>query len=108
MAFCLWVCFQYLALAVYALYCLNFAECSIMSLNMKRFQMNSICSTLLTCMTFGSVPLPEERVGGGAVSDFRTGVTAHALQSTNTATVTSDELLLFFSVESTLTYKYLM
>lgn len=76
---------------------------------MKRFQMNSICSKLLTCMTFGSVPLPEERVGGGgAVSDFRTGVTAHALQSTNTATVTSDELLLFFSVKSTLTYKYLM
>lgn len=68
---------------------------------MKRFQMNSICSTLLTCMTFGSVPLPE---GGGAVSDFRTGVNAHALQSTNTATVTSDELLLFFAVESTRTY----
>lgn len=73
-----------------------------MSLNMKRFRINSICCTLLTCMTFGSVPLPEE----GAVSDFRTSVNAQALQSTNTATVTSDEL--FFSVKSTRTYKYLM
>lgn len=30
------------------------------------------------------------------MSDFRTGVNAQALQSTNTATVTSDELLFFF------------
>lgn len=47
---------------------------------MKRFQINSICSTLLVNLTFGSVPLPDPCLKRGAVSDFRTSVNAQVLQ----------------------------